>query len=67
VGTGIYNIIMQASFFNVISIAKDLFAPIGTVEEIINGIGFAAKGMNAPHWQYEPFVPAMVNYLLSKI
>lgn len=52
VGTSIYSLIEAGSFVSFISIAKDLLVPIGTVEEIINGITFAAAGTNAPHWQY---------------
>jgi hypothetical protein len=52
VGTSIYSIILNGSFSSIIAVAEDLFVPIGMVEEIINGIGFAAAGLNAPHWQY---------------
>lgn len=52
VGTSIYSIILKGSFSSIINIAKGLLVPIGMVEEIINGMRFAAAGMNAPHWQY---------------
>jgi hypothetical protein len=52
VGTSIYNVILHATFIDVISVAGDLFVPVGMVEEIINGIGFLAAGNAAPHWQY---------------
>jgi hypothetical protein len=40
---------------------------IALVHAIFNGIGFAAKGMNAPHWRYGPFVPPMINWILEQI
>lgn len=52
VGTSIYNFVLDASFGSFIHILGDLFHPLGTIEEIINGIGFAAAGTSAPHWQY---------------
>lgn len=52
VGTSIYNFILAGSFTSFAKIAEDLFAPIGMVEEIVNGISFAAKGTSAAHWQY---------------
>jgi hypothetical protein len=65
VETNIYNIIQKATVLNLLTIAKDLLMPIGTIEAIINGLTFAVAGTNAPHWQYGPFVPAMVNWILS--
>ena len=67
VETNIYDIIQQATFLDVISIAKDLLMPIGTVEGIINALLFFGQGTNAPHWQYGTFVPAMVDWILSRI
>ena len=52
VGTSIYSFIENGSFFTLVDIAADLFIPLGTIEEIVNGITFAAAGTNAPHWQY---------------
>jgi hypothetical protein len=48
----IFNEITQPGIKNTVSIAKALFTPVGTVEEIFNGMKFAAQGTNAPHWQY---------------
>jgi len=67
VETNIYDIVLQPSFGDVISIAKDFLMPIGTVEGIFNALLFFSAGTNAPHWQYGPFVPAMVNWILSQI
>lgn len=67
VETNIYNIIQQATVLNILSIAKDLFMPIGTIEAIVNGLTFASAGMNAPHWRYGPFVPPMIDWILSRI
>lgn len=67
VGTSIYNLILAGSFTSFIKIAEDLLTPIGTIEEIVNGIGFAAKGLGAAHWQYwnAGCVSAAAQYLLG--
>lgn len=67
VGTSIYSIILNGSFTSIISVAEDLLVPIGMVEEIINGITFAAAGTNAPHWQYanQGCVTAAAAYLIE--
>lgn len=67
VETNIYDIIEQPSFSDVISIAKDLGMPIGTVEGIYNALLFFGQGTNAAHWRYGPFVPAMIDWILSRI
>ena len=61
VETGIYNIVQEATFIDVVAVAADLLTPVATVEAIINGLTFAAAGANAPHWHYGPFVPTVVN------
>jgi hypothetical protein len=65
VGTSIYSFILSGSFGSFIAIIGDLLVPIGTIEEIINGIQFAAAGTNAPHWQYgnQGCVAAAAQYL----
>lgn len=65
VGTSIYSFIENGSFFTLVAIAGDVFVPLGTIEEIINGIQFAAAGTNAPHWQYgnQGCVTAAAQYL----
>jgi hypothetical protein len=65
VGTSIFKVIMQATFLDVISVAADLFVPIGMVEEIINGIVFLAAGTNAPHWQYWAGMDAAINEMVE--
>ncbi|TDH46251.1 PE-PPE domain-containing protein [Mycobacterium eburneum] len=67
VETGIYNIVQQATFLDVVAIAEDLLTPVATVEAIVNALGFFAQGTNAPHWQYGPFVPAMVAWVVERI
>jgi hypothetical protein len=67
VETRIYDFIMKTGFVSFLSIALALEAPIGMVKAIINGMVFAAAGPAAPHWQYGPFVPAMVGWLLNRI
>lgn len=52
VGTSIYSFVENGSFFTFVDIAADILVPIGMIEEIVNGIGFAAAGLGAPHWQY---------------
>jgi len=46
-------VIQNAAFWDIVSVAGDLFVPLGTVEEIFNGLKFASQGVNAPHWQYQ--------------
>lgn len=65
VGNSIFKVIMQASFFDVIAVAGDIFAPIGMVEEIINGIKFASAGTNAPHWQYWNEMDAAIGEMIT--
>ena len=60
----IYDIVQKASFLNIISIAKDLTAPIGTVEAIINGLTFAAAGPTAGHWTYD--IGPAIRYLTER-
>lgn len=76
VETRIYNFIDSGSMLKgFLAIAKGiaqefeypLTNTIALMHAIINGIGFAAKGTGAPHWQYGPFVPPMINWILGKI
>lgn len=67
VETNIYDIVQQPTFLDIISIAKDLGMPIGTVEGIYNALLFFGQGTNAAHWQYGPFVQPMVDWILSRI
>jgi hypothetical protein len=60
VGNSIFKVIMQATFLDVVAVAADIGHPVGMVEEIVNGITFAAAGMNAPHWQYWPEMDAAI-------
>lgn len=64
--TSIFNVIQQATFLDVLSIAKALFVPIATVEAIINGLVFFTAGTNAPHWQYGPYVGAAVSWMVNE-
>jgi hypothetical protein len=65
VETGIFNLIQQPTFWNIIAIPFDILVPIGVVEAIINGVSFAVAGPSAPHWQYGPYVPAVANYIAN--
>ena len=67
VETGIYNIIMQPTFRDLVAIAKDFFMPIATVEGAYNALTFFAAGTQAPHWQYQPFIAPMCDWILSRI
>ena len=67
VETSIYNIIMQASFGSLLKIASDLALPLATIQAIYNGLKFAAAGTNAPHWQYGPFIPSMVDWVRERV
>jgi hypothetical protein len=67
VETNIYDIVQKPTFGDIIAIAKDLGMPIGTVEGIYNALLFFGQGTNAAHWQYGPFVPPMIDWILSRI
>jgi hypothetical protein len=65
VGNLIFNEVQNPSFMNTIKIAESLFVPVGMVEEIINGMVFAAEGTGAPHWQYTPQMIACITDALA--
>lgn len=67
VETSIYNFVESGSPVDFIKIALDIGAPIGTVRAIYNGLKFASAGMNAPHWQYGPFVGPAIGWILSRV
>lgn len=67
VETSIYNIIEQPTFTDIIAVARDLLMPIATVEGAMNALMFFAAGTNAPHWQYQPFLPAIIDWITSRI
>jgi hypothetical protein len=53
VGTYIYNVVQDPTFGDVVTVAEALLTPVAMVEEIYNGITFAAKGPNADHFDYD--------------
>lgn len=61
----IFEEIQNPSIINTLKIAEALLVPLGMVEEIINGMIFAAKGTNAPHWLYFPQMDACISDLLA--
>lgn len=67
VGQSIMKIVFDTNFTNIVEILGDLAHPIGTVEEIINAMGFFGAGTNAPHWQYanQGCVQAATNYMIA--
>lgn len=67
VGTSIYSFVLSGSFLKFVEIAGDLLLPVGTIEEIINGLRFFAAGTAAPHWQYgnQGCVAAAAQYLTA--
>lgn len=67
VETQIFKIVQQATFGDIIALAKDLGRPIATVEAIWNALKFFAEGTAAAHWQYGPFIPALVDWILARI
>jgi len=67
VETGIYNIVESPSFGDVFAVAKDLLMPVATVEGAFNALLFFGQGTNAAHWQYGPFIPALCDWILSRI
>lgn len=64
-GNLFFKIIMQPTFVDVLSAVKVLGMPIGAIEEMINGLKFAAQGTNAPHWLYFPQMLACINDMLA--
>lgn len=67
VETGIYNFVETGSVIDFLKIALDIGAPISTIKAIYNGLKFASQGMNAPHWQYGPFVEPAIEWILDRI
>ncbi|WP_062906275.1 cutinase family protein [Mycobacterium avium] len=67
VETRVYNFIESGKVTDFFKIALALGAPIAMVQGVFNGMKFAAQGVNAPHWKYDPFVPAMVDWLLGRV
>jgi len=65
VGNLIFTEVQNPSFINTIAIAESLAVPVGMVEEIINGMIFAAQGTSAPHWQYGQQMDACINDALA--
>lgn len=65
VETGIFNIVMNATFVDVVAIAEDLLVPVATVEAIVNAGFFFAQGMNAPHYQYYNSMDAAISDALA--
>lgn len=39
---------------------------IALVHAIFNGMTFAAAGTNAPHWQYQGFIPPLVGWIINR-
>jgi hypothetical protein len=64
VGTSIYNIVQDPTLGDVLSVAKDLGVPKAMVEEIWNGIRFAAD-QNADHYSYN--WQASIEYLTAVV
>jgi hypothetical protein len=76
VETRIYNFIESGSlaqgFMAIVKgIAQELGYPLSNTialfQAISNGLKFASAGVAAPHWQYQGFVPHMVDYLNSRV
>lgn len=65
VGTSIYNVVQNATVLDLAKVAADLFIPIGTVEEIINGLTFAGAGPAADHYNYS--IDGAVEYLTGVV
>lgn len=65
VGTLVYGAVVDQTFETVVSVIDALGEPIGMVEEIYNGITFAAAGPNADHFDYD--ITPMVALGIRKI
>lgn len=61
----IFKVVQNATFIDVISVAADLFMPVGMVEAIINGLTFLAQGAAASHYHYEEAQAAAVQDCLA--
>jgi hypothetical protein len=73
--TRIYNFVLQGSWQTFLANVEDLadlfLMPVATIiaaaQAIFNGMKFLFAGPEAPHWQYGPFVPAMVDWLNNRV
>lgn len=73
--TLIYNLILEPGFDDVIAIAEEVMKIFSDpIEEIIaivqaiwNAGSFFFQGVNAPHWKYDPFVPAVTDWINSRV
>jgi hypothetical protein len=74
--TRIYEFVLSGSLIKGLmyiaeGIAEEFSMPVSAtiahMQAIINGLKFASAGTAAPHWQYAPFVPPMINWLLNNI
>lgn len=70
--TYIYDFVLSGDagqgFMDIVEHVADTFTqPITSIvahcEAIFNGLKFAAAGTDAPHWQYQDFVPPLVDWL----
>jgi hypothetical protein len=64
-GNTFFKIVMQPTFVDVIEVAEVLTNLGGSLEEMVNGLKFAAEGTNAPHWQYYPQMDAIVGEMVT--
>lgn len=72
--TMVYNLVIELGINSVAEIAArvaDFFkrpveVVVAAVQAIINGLTFAVQGTDAPHWHYEPFMPAMADWVRDR-
>ena len=76
VETRIYEFIMTGSLLHgIMSIAEGMAeefgmpvrATIAHIQAIANGLKFAAAGPAAPHWQYQGFIPPLVDWITRQL
>lgn len=60
-----YQVVMQPTFSDVVSVAKVLEHPIDGIIELFHVMAFFAAGVNAPHYQYFPQMDACIKDALA--
>lgn len=63
----IYDFVQKPGFGSFLKIGLAIVHPIGICKAIGRAAKFFGAGVNAPHWKYDPFVPAMVDWLNSRV
>jgi hypothetical protein len=62
---GFFKVIMQPGFVDIISIGEDILHPIASTEAGLNAAKFFSAGQNAPHFQYQNAMLAVIDDLIK--